>query len=146
MSETGQNSTAAVIEVELSSTAMPRKLHWEICLMRDAVIMSLVENVKNNQCCHSVMGEKKRQKITAKIQLKTVLSAKPPISSNAFLYCKIDKENSRGDKIRIRHKLSLPMNITLIGKTRTSLETNERNVHMILCYFAEGLVLMYDDK
>lgn len=41
---------------------MPRKLNWEICLMRDAVIMSLVENVKNNRCCHPVMGEKKGEK------------------------------------------------------------------------------------
>lgn len=72
-------------------------------------------------------------------------STKPPISSNAFLYRKIDKENSKEDrvvitlKLGIRHKLSLPVNITLIRKTRISLGTTERNVHIILCYFAVGL-------
>ncbi|KAI9575465.1 hypothetical protein GQX74_009731 [Glossina fuscipes] len=76
------------------------------------------------------------------MELKTMLSGKSPISSNAFFYCKIAKENSRGDevvitsKVEIPHKLSLPLNITLTRKTRISSEITERNVYIILCYFA----------
>uniref|UniRef100_A0A1A9V1R9 Uncharacterized protein n=1 Tax=Glossina austeni TaxID=7395 RepID=A0A1A9V1R9_GLOAU len=162
------------IELELSSTAMLKKLNWEICLITTKKLErnSKILKRSNYQTTCTTVSLNLEITLTKKAQAKpnwkcqfcvtsiafysvlcpsTDYDENTTISSNAFLFCKIDKKNSRGDgvaitlKLGIRHTLSLPVNITLIRKTRISLETTERNVHIILCYFAEELEWQFVD-